>query len=111
LRPGGKLLLDVRGKENFARNFDDRAWLRTGSSVVLSQRTANADFSRIHNKWTVISDGHSQQVRFSHWIYSAHELKSMCESAGFEQVDVFGGFDGRPYTPDASRLVVVARLT
>ncbi|MFJ3446463.1 hypothetical protein ACIPM2_35455 [Streptomyces sp. NPDC086081] len=41
-------------------------------------------------------------------MYSAVELRRMVEEAGFGRVEVFGGFDGRPYDENAERLILRA---
>jgi len=108
LKSGGKLLIDVRGKENFAYNFDAQSWERSGSSLILTQRTALEDFSKIENSWILIKDGKEYSYSFTHWIYSAHELREMLDTAGFKQMNIYGDFAGAPYTPNSKRLVIVA---
>ncbi|MFE8953032.1 hypothetical protein [Streptomyces althioticus] len=39
------------------------------------------------------------------FVYSAVELPRIAEETGFGRVEVFGGFDGRPYDESAERLV------
>ncbi|MGW6915111.1 hypothetical protein ACWGB8_15050 [Kitasatospora sp. NPDC054939] len=42
------------------------------------------------------------------FVYSAVELRAMLAGAGFAGIEVFGGFDGRPYDENAERLIVRA---
>ncbi len=42
------------------------------------------------------------------FVYSAVELRRMAQDAGFGRVEVFGGFDGRPYDGNAERLILRA---
>ncbi|MGC5040314.1 hypothetical protein ACPXCS_26210 [Streptomyces sp. DT190] len=41
-------------------------------------------------------------------MYSAVELRRMVAEVGFGRVEVFGGFDGRPYDENAERLILRA---
>lgn len=109
LKPGGKLLIDVRGKENFAYHFDEESWSEHDGSYVLTKRIPLNDFSVIENTWTIIKNGNVTDLLFSHWIYSAHELKTMCESAGFSDIRAYGGMDGSSYSYQSPRLIVMAR--
>jgi SAM-dependent methyltransferase len=49
------------------------------------------------------------KVEFHHTFYSGQELRMLLEQAGFASVTLCGHLDGRPYGPDAPRLVAVAR--
>jgi len=109
LKRGGKLLVDVRGKENFAYHFDEEGWTESDGTYVLTRRMPLNDFSIIENHWTIIESGNAKELVFSHWIYSAQELKNMCEAAGFSDITAYGGMDGSPYSYQSPRLIMVAR--
>lgn len=108
LKVGGKFLIDLRGKENFAYNFDEQSWGRSGNSLLLTQRTALQDFSKIENSWTIIRNGEEHSYSFTHWIYSARELKEMLRAVGFGSMKTYGGFTGSPYTHESKRLIIIA---
>jgi SAM-dependent methyltransferase len=109
LKSGGKLLIDVRGKENFAYNFDGQSWARSGDNIILTKRTASDDFSKIENTWTIINGVDQRSYTFTHWIYSAKELKDMLASIGFDQMTLYGDFTGVDYSPKSTRLIIVAQ--
>jgi SAM-dependent methyltransferase len=109
LKPGGKLLIDVRGKENFAYHFDEEGWAESDGTYILTKRIPLNDFSVIENHWTIIESGNTKELLFSHWIYSAQELKTMCVTAGFSDITAYGGLDGSPYSYQSPRLIVVGR--
>jgi hypothetical protein len=56
----------------------------------------------------VVVDGRATTVEFEHTLYSARELRSLLEAAGFDTIRCFGSLDGREYGPDAERLIVAA---
>lgn len=108
LRGGGKILIDLRGKENFAYNFDAQSWGRIEESIILTQRVANDDFSKITNSWVVIKDGSEKTYTFTHWIYSAQELKVMLHEVGFNDINIYGDWAGGAYVPQSKRMIVIA---
>jgi hypothetical protein len=67
------------------------------------------DWSRVDNSWILVRGGKATKYSFSHTIYSGVELRESLFSAGFQEVRLYGGLDGRPYGRGAERLVAVAR--
>lgn len=110
LVPGGTMVIDVASKERVARHWQNAqcSQLEDGT-LVLHRPEVRADWTRIHNEWTVIKDGRSKSYTFEHSIYSGRELKDRLTEAGFAGVNLYGDLEGRPYGLDATRLVVVAR--
>jgi SAM-dependent methyltransferase len=109
LAPGGKLVLDVLGKETLAPKFQASDAQDTADGGVLFQRrTILDDWSRLRAEWTLVRNSTVQRFTFTIWIYSGFELKRMLEDAGFAEVRLYGHLDGRPYDLEARRLVAVA---
>jgi SAM-dependent methyltransferase len=110
LKPGGRLLMDLSGKEVLARVFKEqnRTELADGT-VFLEERTIEGDWERVHNRWVLVQDEKRIERRFSVRIYSGSGLKAMMLESGFESVNLYGTLDGRPYDFDARRLVAVGR--
>lgn len=122
LKPGGKLVIELVGKEIVARIFRPRDW-REGpdGTLVLESRELARDFSWIENRWQILtprpdSTGepagcgaayHRRELRFGHRLYSAAELKSLLDSVGFTNLKAYGTLAGGPYDQSALRLVVV----
>ena len=109
LRPGGRFVIDVMGKERLAAVFTDTSCheLEDGRLRVQRHRVID-DWSRVENRWLFLQDGRYQTFEFVHFIYSGKELASLLEAAGFATVQLHGGLDGSPYDRQASRLVAVA---
>ena len=51
LRQGGKVVIDVLGKEVLARKFGPRDWSEEGNVLFLQQRTISKDWSWIEDRW------------------------------------------------------------
>jgi len=109
LRPGGRFLVHVGGKEWLARNFQPRGWSEAGGTFVLEERTVVPGWTGLDNRWLFIRDGRVREFRFFLRIYSAVELSGLLEQAGFSRVDVYGGLDGCPYDHSSRWLVAVGR--
>jgi len=107
LRPGGRLLIDMMGKEVIARIFHRRDWQPAAGGIVLYERKVVDDWSRIENRWILIKDGRQHEWNFSHRVYSATELCTLLGDSGFRGVQAYGNLDGAPYDEKAERLVVV----
>ncbi len=109
LRLGGTLVMDVMGKEVLARIRQETMSRELPDSSLLIQRNQVIDdWTRVRNTWTVIRDGRATDHVFTHWIYSAAELKARFLEAGFRDIRIFGDFLGSPYGAAANRLVLVA---
>jgi SAM-dependent methyltransferase len=108
LRPGGRLLLDMMGKEILARVFRERDWREEEGMLILEERTLAPDWSSLDNRWITLKDGQQREVTVTTRQYSAAELSKLLKDAGFARVDVYGGLGGAPYDMEATRLIAVA---
>ncbi|GAA1562263.1 class I SAM-dependent methyltransferase [Streptomyces globosus] len=108
LRPGGSLLLDVAGKEILARRVVPPKVVRRGGDLLVQTDSVLDDWARLRSDWVLVRGERVTRASLVWFVYSAVELRAMAEAAGFERVEVFGGFDGRPYDEAADRLVVRA---
>lgn len=108
LRPGGRLLMDMMGKEILARVFTERGWHEEDGKLILEERKLAPDWSSLDNRWIIIEDGERREVTMTVRQYSAAELSRLLKDAGFQRVDVYGSLSGAPYDMEARRLVVVA---
>jgi len=110
LRPGGRLVMDMIGKEVLARIFRPRDWDRLeDGAIFLEERHVESGWSWIENTWTIVRGQQIEEFHFGHRLYSAAELESLACEVGFEVLGTFGWLDQRPYDHAAERLVLLAR--
>ena len=113
LRPGGVLLIQTMGKETVARSLRGRSWYRLDDSpgdIFLMENTILGAWERVQLDWTIIrADGARSEAQLRIRMFSALEMASLLQDAGFSDVTVFGDLDGRPYNATANLLVAVAR--
>ncbi|NIZ19295.1 class I SAM-dependent methyltransferase [Entomospira culicis] len=109
LKSGGSFLIDIEGKETLAKNFCESQWFdgQDGSIMMVGARILDG-WSRVENRWGYVKDGVYEETIFSHKIYSAWELGTLLNEAGFSEVEFFGSLEGTPYDQDAERLIVLA---
>jgi SAM-dependent methyltransferase len=108
LKDGGKLLIDIVGKEVLARIFQERDWREEDGVIILEERKLGDNWSSIDNRWIIVKDGKQHEHRFSLRLYSAAQLNELLKRCGFGQVEVYGDLSGSAYDQTAKRLVVVA---
>jgi len=108
LKPGGRLLLDVNGKETLAAKFRARDWSRRGEAIMLEERRLLDGWKRIESKWTLIRGDERRESTLTLRLYSGAELESVLLAAGFAKVELYGGLKGTPYDETAERLIAIA---
>ena len=110
LRPGGRILIDLLGKETLARIYQPSlAETAPDGSILIQQPQVLDGWSRLRNTWTVVRNGKARRFIIELNLYSGQELRERLEAAGFGEVKLYGNFEGDPYGPDARRLVAVGR--
>ncbi len=111
LKPGGRLVMDMIGKECLARTFRERDWSwvdRDRNLLLLEERKLRPDWGWIESTWTLIGENERRSETIRHRLYAGTELATLLRTAGFAWVDIYGSLDGTPYDQTATRLVVVA---
>ncbi len=110
LRPGGRFVLEIKGKEPLARVFRPclSRRLADGSLFVQESRLIDA-WERCETRWLVIRpDGERIVGTLTTRLYSATELRALLLTVGFETVEFYGDLAGAPFDHTATRLVALA---
>ncbi len=110
LKQGGKFLLDVMNRDWLIRNFQPMGWRADNEGwFVLEERTFDHLSGRMETRWIFVArDGVRYERPSSIRLYTASELRAMLERAGLQVTNLFGDYDGSPYTWDSQRLIIVA---
>jgi SAM-dependent methyltransferase len=108
LAGGGRLLMELMGKEVLARIFRERDWQERDGILMLEERKVSEDWSWMENRWIVIHGTDRREFSVSHRLYSAAELRRLLVECGFAEVRIFGDLAGSLYDHKASRLVALA---
>ena len=110
LKSGGKFLLDVVNRDRLVRDFQAREWHAADEGwLVLEERTFDHLSGRMETLWVCVArDGVRYERLSSVRLYTTSELRTMLERAGLKVTNLFGDYDGSPYSWDSQRLIVVA---
>jgi SAM-dependent methyltransferase len=109
LVPGGKLFLETIGKEVAVRDFVEyEEFERSGWNVRTEYRVVGP-WEGLENRWILRAGNQCKDYSFVLRLYAATEMIDALKSAGFGEVSIFGGYDGRPYDSHAQSLVALAR--
>ena len=109
LREGGAFIIDVLGKEIAVRDYIEAEWFERAGYTVLTENNPMDSWASVSNRWILIKNGKRWEKIFVQRLYAASELRSLLHEAGFSSVEIFGGWDERPYDQSAETLIVVAR--
>ncbi|MCY3766741.1 MAG: class I SAM-dependent methyltransferase [Gemmatimonadetes bacterium] len=109
LKPGGRLVMDLMGKEKLARIFQPTVSEKLEDGTLLVQRHKIFDeWTRIRNEWIIIKGTEVRTFEFHHTIYSGQELKDRLLAVGFGDVKLCGSFEGEEYGRESDRFVAIA---
>jgi SAM-dependent methyltransferase len=109
LKPGGRLIVDMNGKELMAKKFRERDWgTREDGTIVLEERRVLDGWKRLENRWTWIRGKERRVSTLVLRVYSGGELERLMREVGFREVSLYGSLSATPYDQNAQRLVAVA---
>lgn len=114
-RKNGLLFLDVINRDFIIKNYrSSDTYERLDGLRMTEKRTLDLEKSRMNSTFTYYQKQgedliHQAEVSLDHRLYSIHEMKAMIEKAGWAYLEVYGGFDKRPFTTDSNRMVILAR--
>jgi len=110
LKPGGKFLLDVMGKEVLDEIYTDTDKWRMDDGYFLEKRKIREDLDMLESEWKLIKDdGEAHQHKFMYKLLTKEELKNMLKGVGFSRIKIYGDLEGSNYDESASRLIAVAK--
>ena len=109
LKPGGRFLLDVMGKEVVDKVYTDTDMVRIDNGYFVEERQIRQDLDMLESTWKLIKDdGDVYEHKFMFKMYTREKLEEMLKDVGFEKVDTYGDIDCSEYDEDSSRLIAVA---
>jgi SAM-dependent methyltransferase len=112
LKPGGTFIVETLGKEIAVRDFIPGEWFERAGFTVLTEYEAVDSWAALKNRWILIRNSQSPariEKTFTQRLYAATELRALFFRAGFAGVDLYGGWDERPYDQNAEILIAVGR--
>lgn len=113
LKPGGKFVIAMMGKEVLARIFKEREWQEHKPGVfMLEERKAARNWGWMHNRWIFIDTNNLnnpiKEFKVHHRLYSGTELEALLHEVGFSEVAIYGDMQGAPYDQNAKQIIGIA---
>lgn len=108
LKPGGKYLIDIQGKELLCRDYEKNIWFESGDTKVFLEYTILHSFTVLRSRWLYYRNNKMAEKSFDTRIYSAVELATLLSTIGFKEIEIYGDLFGNPYDYNAKRLIAVA---
>ncbi len=109
LAGGGQLVIEILGKETAVRDFTPGERFSRGGFEVTTRFEVVDAWAGLRNTWHLERDGEIFERSFVQRLYSGTGMRRLLLENGFEQVDLFGDWDGRPYDQRARVLIARAR--
>ena len=117
LKPGGSFIIETLGKEMAVRDFTEGEWFERADFTVLTEYEVIDSWAGLKNRWILIANSGPKKGKippriektFIQRLYSATELRALLLEAGFASVELYGGWDERPYDNQAEALIAVGR--
>lgn len=128
LKSGGSFIIETLGKEIAVRDFTPGEWFERSGFMVLTEYEPVDSWACLRNRWILIRkdnpDSHGVsssdprnspeiperlEKTFTQRLYAASELRALLFQAGFSTVELYGGWDERPYDQKAESLIAVGR--
>jgi SAM-dependent methyltransferase len=108
LRPGGKLVLEMNGKETAVRDYVSSEEFDRGGWRVRTENEVVGAWEGMRFRWILTRGAERVDRSFTLRLYSGTELRGALAEAGFSEMRICGGLDGSPYDHDARSLVALA---
>jgi SAM-dependent methyltransferase len=115
VRPGGHVLLEGLARDALARGWQPTWFAERDGVRVLEDRTFDHALSRVTSRWEFqradargryrTIERHTLTLR----LYTPGELCAMANAVGLAVTRLLGGYDGREYGFDSTRLILVAQ--
>lgn len=112
LKPGGRLLVEVLGRDRAVRIFDsDRDWTEVDGRIVRLRRSIDLVTGEERATFFYDRGEGPREKQFRRRLFTPTELDRMLREAGFAKVTFSGDWEGAPLGLDSPQLIAVARTS
>ena len=110
LQPGGLFLIDLLNRDWMVRNNLNRYWRHPSGEYVLSYKVQLENGIATMKRQLINQiTGAKIQYEFVLRAYSLPEMQNIFTSSGLDIVATYGGFDGRPYSSETPRMIILGK--
>jgi SAM-dependent methyltransferase len=108
LRPGGRFLLEMVGRDALMRRFAPRDWRRLADgTTVLEERSFDFETGRARSRRTYVGSRGTRTVDLDHQVPAPDHLVAMFREAGFVSPRLLSAPDGGKVGLDSFRVAVL----
>ncbi len=109
LQPGGIFLLDYLNRDYLIDNLVPQDENPLPNGHVQNVRCLTPQCRRVEKTTTFVQNGKKRRFHESVRLYSHAEMIRRFRTAGFVDVRSYSSFQGRAFSPDSERLILVAK--
>ncbi len=112
LQPQGLFLIDLLNRDWMVRNNLNRYWRHPSGEYVLSYKVQLENGIATMKRQLINQiTGTKIQYDFILRAYSLPEMANIFSHSGLSILETYGGFDGRPYSSETPRMIILAKKT
>lgn len=110
LKPQGLLLIDLLNRDWMVKNSLNRYWRHPSGEYVLSYKVM-LENGIAKMKRQLINQVTDTKIQYEFVLraYSLPEMANILNNNGLSIIDTYGGFDGRPYSSETPRMIILAQ--
>lgn len=110
LKKGGMFIIEMTGREIAVRDFTEGEWFERAGYTVLTEFSVEGAWEGLKSRWILYNrQGLQMDHTFVQRLYSAVELRTLMQNAGFHSVEIYGDFDRSPYNEKARTMILTGR--
>ncbi|WP_019545171.1 class I SAM-dependent methyltransferase [Streptomyces sulphureus] len=109
LRPGGRLLLEIRNRDALVGDFRPGRVVERDGDLLVDQCRLDLVTGRMNCIRFLLRDGELSRRPYSVRLYSASELRYWLGDAGFSHIDLHGD-NGGPLSLESDKILAVAHV-
>lgn len=111
LKPGGTFILECTSRESAIRFWTPGETFERGDKIVTTEFHVVGAWEGLSSRWT-LKDPKTGAITdhvFTQRLYSAFELKKTLLDIGYSRVEIYGGYDKRPYDENLSTMLLLCK--
>lgn len=110
LKPNGLFLIDLLNRDWMVRNNLNRYWRHPNGECVLSYKVELKNGIATMKRQLINQvTGTKTQYEFVLRAYSLPEMANIFSNSGLTIMETYGGFDGRSYSSETPRMIILAK--
>jgi SAM-dependent methyltransferase len=109
LKAGGLLIFDTLNRDVVLKDMQPYSVVEKEGNMMIDRLSFDGISGRFYNKRVVFRDGVRKDKPFFVRHYNPNEMMALINQAGMELYHIYGGWDGKEFSSDSHRMVVLAQ--